>query len=86
MLKREYRKNFRSLKYKRLKEKYDKKSKIAAEDYLAKSVRTLMEDDPGTAYRCLKRLAAQPGDHPDENNFTLSSHQDDNLTAEQSDS
>ena len=43
-----------------------------------------MEDDPGTAYRCLKRLAGQPGDHPDENNFTLSSHQDDNLTAEQS--
>ena len=42
-----------------------------------------MEDDPGTAYRCLKRLAAQPGDHPDEGSFTLTSHLDANLTPEQ---
>ena len=43
-----------------------------------------MQDDPGTAYRCLKRLAAQPGEHNDDNNFTLTSHQGQNLTAEQS--
>ena len=43
-----------------------------------------MEDDPGTAYSCLKRLAAQPGDLPDEGSFTLLSHQENNLTPEQS--
>ena len=84
LLKREYRKHSKSLKYKRLKEKYDKKFKIAASDYLEKSVRTLMEDDPGTAYRCLKRLAAQPGDHQDEGTFSISSHQEANLTSDQS--
>ena len=84
LIKREYRKHSKSIKYQRLKNSYDKKFKIAASKYLEMSVRTLMEDDPGTAYRCLKRLAAQPGDLQDEGNFTLSSHQDDNLTPEQS--
>ena len=84
LIKREYRKNSKSIKYQRLKSKYDKKFKIAASDYLDKSVRTLMEDDPGTAYRCLKRLAAQPGDHTDEGSFKLSSHQEANITPEES--
>ena len=60
------------------------KIKKAASDYLEKSVRTLKEDDPGTAYQCLKRLAAQPGDYQDEGSFKLASHQDANLTPEQS--
>ena len=84
LIKREYRKHLKSIKYLRLKENYDKKFKIAAANYLDKSVRSLMEDDPGTAYRCLKRLAAQPGDHPDEGAFTLESHLENNLTQEQS--
>ena len=84
LIKREYRKHPKSMKYQRLKENYDRKFKIAASDYLDKSVRTLKEDDPGTAYRCLKRLAAQPGDHPDEGSFSISSHLDGNLTQEQS--
>ena len=50
-VKREYLKHLKSLKYLRLKEKYDEKFKIAAVDYLQKSVRSLMEDDPATAYR-----------------------------------
>ena len=71
LIKREYRKHAKSMKYQRLKDSYDKKFKTAASNYLDKSVRTLMEDDPGTAYQCLKRLAAQPGDHQDEGNFKL---------------
>ena len=58
--------------------------KKASSDYLNESVRTLMEDDPGTAYKCLKRLAAQPGENESESDFILTSHQDANLTAEQS--
>ena len=84
LIKREYRKNSKSIKYQRLKANYDRKFKTAASDYLEKSVRTLMEDDPGTAYRCLKRLAAQPGDHNDEGSFTLSSHIEANITPEES--
>ena len=56
-VKREYRKRQKSEKYKRLKDKYDRKYKKAAADYLDKTVRTLKEDDPGKAYRCLKKMA-----------------------------
>ena len=84
VIKREYRKKQRTAKYLRLKESYDQKYKMAAADYLDKTVRTLKEDDPGKAYRCLKRMAAQPGDNQDEGAFTLLSHLEDNLTAEAS--
>ena len=77
-MKREYRKHSKSQKYLRLKGKYELQFKKAADDYLNKSVRTLMEDDPGTAYKCLKRLSAQPGES--ESDFTLTSHQEANLT------
>ena len=83
-VKREYRKNQKSAKYKRLKENFDQKYKTAAADYLEKAVISLKEDDPGKAYRCLKKMAAQPGDHPDEGSFTLLSHVEENLTAEES--
>jgi hypothetical protein len=83
-VKREYRKRPKSAKYIRLKDSYDRKFEKAAADYLAKTVRTLKEDDPGKAYRCLKKMAAQPGDNQDEGSFTLLSHLEDNLTPEQS--
>ena len=57
-VKREYRKHQRSTKYLRLKEAYDRKYEKAAADYLDKAVRSLKEDDPGKAYRCLKMMAA----------------------------
>ena len=84
LMKREYRKHSKSQKYLRLKGKYDLKFRQAADDYLNKSVRTLMEDDPGTAYKCLKRLAAQPGESESESDFILTSHLEANLTSEQS--
>ena len=84
LIKREYRKHLKSDRYLRLKQSYGKEFKVAASSYPEKLVRTLMEVDPGTAYRCLTRLAAQPGDHPDEGSFTLTSHQSSNLTPEQS--
>ena len=83
-VKREYRKNFRSEKYFRLKECYDKKYKKAATDYLEKNVRSLKEEDYGKAYQSLKKLGAQPGDCLDEGSFTLLSHLEENLTTEES--
>ena len=59
-LKREYRKNYKSEKYNRLKNCYVVKYKKAAEVYLEKNVRALKEDDPGRAYQSLKKLGAQP--------------------------
>ena len=79
-----YRKHQRLSKYHRLKEAYDLKYEKAAADYLEKAVRSLKEDDPGRAYRCLKKMAAQPGDYLDEGSFTLLSHSEDNLSPEQS--
>ena len=84
LMKREYRKHSKSEKYFRFKGKYELLFQKAASDYLDKSVRTLMEDNPGAAYKCLKRLAAQPGVNESESDFTLKSHQDANLTSEQS--
>ena len=83
-VKRKYRRHFRSDKYWRLKECYDRKYKKAAEVYLERNVRSLKEDDPGRAYQSLKKLGAQPGDCSDEGSFTLISHQLENLTSEES--
>ena len=49
-----------------------------------KNVRSLKEDDPGKAYRSLKKMGAQPGDCSNEGSFTLISHMEDNLTTEES--
>ena len=83
-VKREYRKNQKSLKYQRLKEMYDKKYKTAATEYLQRNVKSLKEDDPGKAYKCLKKMAAQPGDNVDDGTFTLQSHMEASLTPEES--
>ena len=56
----------------------------AAVAYLEKNVRSLKEDNPGRAYKSLKKMSAQPGDVSDEGNFTLLSHMEENLSTEQS--
>ena len=83
-VKREYRKHSKSAKYLRLKEVYDRKYQQAATSYLEKNVWSLKNDDPGKAYKNLKKLGAQPGDYQDEGTFTLPSHQDENLSIEES--
>ena len=78
------RKHCKSVKYLRLKKCYDDKFENAAKAYLEKNVRSLKEDDPGKAYRSLKKMAAQHADCSDEGSFTLISHLEDNLTVEES--
>ena len=84
MVKREYRKHQKSQKYLKLKKDYDTKYLQAASAYLEKSVRAIKEENPGKAYKSLKKLGAQPGDCSDEGAFSLSSHLDENLSAEES--
>ena len=83
-VKREYRKHFRSEKYFRLKKYYDEKFRRAAEDYLEKNVRSMIDEDYGQAYQSLKKLGSQPGDCSDEGAFTLISHLEENLSTEES--
>ena len=83
-VKRIYRRHGKSVNYITLKKLYDEKMAKAAEAYLIKNVRSLKEDDPGKAYKTLKKMSAQPGDQSDEGNFTLISHMEANLTNEQS--
>ena len=83
-IKRIYRKQNKSAKYWRLKNAYNEKFQSAAVAYLEKNIRSLKEDDPGTAYRNMKKLGAQPGDCADEGSFTLLSHLEQGLSDEES--
>ena len=83
-IKRIYRKQNKSDKYWRLKNMFNEKYEKAASAYLEKNIRSLKEDDPGTAYRNLKKLGAQPGDCSDEGAFTLLSHLEQGLSIEES--
>ena len=83
-VKREYKKHGKSSKYTRLKHSYDQKLRQAAYAYLAKNVRSLKEDDPGKAYRCLRKMSSQPGDCSEDDSFDLLAHLEDNLTNEES--
>ena len=60
------------------------KYKIEAKKFLDKNVTELKTGNPGKAYNVLKRLGAQPGDCDILNSFTLPSHLDENLTAQES--
>ena len=81
---REYIKRGKTVKYQNLAKQFSAKYKVEAEKYLRKNMDTLMESKPGQAYKVLKKMGAQPGDCIDENTFTLPSHENENLTAQQS--
>ena len=76
-IKRLYRKHGKTEKYMKMKKTYDEKMKIAAQVYLERNIQSLKEDDPGKAYRNLKKMAAQPGDCSNEGTFTPLSHIED---------
>ena len=83
-IKREYKKKCKSAKYIRMKKLYDEKLRNAAIAYLEKHVKSIKEDDPGKAYRSLRKMASQPGDCAEDDSFELQSHLEDNLSAEES--
>ena len=81
---REYRRHGKTDKYQDLNSRYAQKMKAASQDFLDKSVRSLMESAPGKAYGILKRMGAQPGDKLDAGSFELPEHISLGLTAAQS--
>ena len=58
--------------------------KKAASKHLKKYVTDIMEEAPGKAYRALRKMGARPGNCNDSGTFTLTNHQDSNLTSKQS--
>ena len=78
--KRAYRQVGKSQKYLLLNDRYERKLKAAAQNYLDKNVRAIKESDPGKAYSILKRLGAQPGE-TDACCFEVKEHCDLGLTA-----
>ena len=83
-VKREYKLKGKSEKYKKIKSVYDRKFQRAASEYLQGCVQDMMEEQPGKAYRAMRKLGARPGDCDDEAGFTLTSHVEENLTPKQS--
>ena len=59
-IKREYKKNFKSEKYIRLKKSYDEKLRKSSIAYLEKHVRSIKEDDPGKAVKHTGALRRWP--------------------------
>ena len=83
-MKREYKIREKSTKYKEMKEKYDFKFKKAAECQLNKLVEDMMEEQPGKAYSAMKKMGARPGDCENRGDFTIASHQNENLDIKES--
>ena len=82
-IKREYKSKGKSQKYLEMKEKYDMRFKKAAQSQLDKFVEDMMEENPGKAYSAMKRMGARPGDCDNQGEFSIISHQNNNLTLEE---
>ena len=82
--KREYRKHGKSQRYSNISTKYQHKMEAAAQDFINKNVRSIIDSKPGQAYSILKRLGAQPGDTIDAGCFDIQEHSSLGLTPEES--
>ena len=80
--KKEYKKNGRSEKYKRMNFEYKKNLKEESARYLEKNVNLIKCTNPAKAARVLRTLGAEPGD-VQEKGFTLSNHQEAGLSVEE---
>ena len=59
-------------------------SKKAGRKYILKNVTVLKLENPGKAYKILKRMGAQLGDCQDEGAFSLQNHIEANMSPEES--
>ena len=65
---------------KKLATEFDQRYCKAAENYMQSKIDELKDIGPGKAYQVLKNMGALPGDCTDNQVFTLSNHQDENLS------
>ena len=81
---REYKLRGKTAKYCEMKLSYDTKFSKAAKDQLNKFVEDMMNEHPGRAYQAMKKMGARPGDCANDGIFFVTSHQNENLSLEQS--
>ena len=79
--KKEYKKNGRSMKYKKLVAVYKKKLKEEAGRYLEKNVSLIKNSNPGRAAKVLRTLGQAPG-QVSEKDFTLTRHLDEGFSVD----
>ena len=72
--KREYKKKGKSVKYEKLKAKFDKKFEKAMNEFIQKNITEIRSTNPSKAYNLLKRLGARPSDCDEMNAFLIPSH------------
>ena len=63
---------------------YDKKFKKAAINQVNKSVEYMMNENPGKAYKTMKKIRARLGNCQSPGDFNVISHQNKNLSLEES--
>ena len=81
---REWQKNGKTEKYRKLAKVFESKYKKTAENFMNKKVEALKITEPGKAFKILKTMGAKPGDSVDDLSFTLPAHQKEGLTSKQS--
>ena len=79
-----YRTKGRKDDYLKLLREYQEQFTKASKEYIEAKVTELKETNPAKAAAILKKLGGAPGDCGDEGQFTILSHQAENLTSEQS--
>lgn len=79
---REYRRNQRSEKFKRLHKKFLELKSYHSKKYIKEQIETLRNSDPSKFYRLLKEVGAQPGEE-NKSSFTLVNHSENNLNDSQ---
>ena len=82
--KREYVKNGKSEKYKALQREFTIESEKASTIFLKNEFQDIKKSNPSRAYSILKSLGARPGECDEFSDFTLPTHAELGLTAEQS--
>ena len=82
-LMRVYRKEGRSDRYEILLTNYERQFRKASKDYIQKNVDDLKSVNPARAAKILKRLGSAPGDCSDKGDFSVLSHQTQNLSPDE---
>ena len=73
-------------KNKKLSDLFEAKYKAEAEKFLTTNLEALTDSKPGQAFNILKKMGSQPGDCIDSNTFSLPSHENESLSAGESES
>ena len=81
---REYRRHQNSAKFRALQKEYMEEKEKQTRKYVQKEVEILRSSKPAEFFRRMKKLGAQPGEDPDDQKLSVTSHIDRNLDPKES--